>query len=101
MLSRGGLEIGVRIALGASPRALVGTIVREATKLVVISLLIGLDGALALTRILEAELFGISRIDPVTIAGVILTLEVTALLATVVAVWRASTGDPLVALRAG
>ncbi|MGH9172956.1 MAG: ABC transporter permease [Vicinamibacterales bacterium] len=93
-------EIGVRIALGASPRILVRTIVREALVLVLIGLGIGLGGALALTRILERELFGISRIDPVTFAGVILTLGATALLASLVPAWRASTVDPLVALRA-
>lgn len=93
-------EIGVRIALGASPRTLVRTIVREALVLVVIGLGVGLAGALALARILESELFGVSRIDPVTFTGVILTLGATALLASLVPAWRASTVDPLVALRA-
>lgn len=93
-------EIGVRIALGATPSALVRTIVREALALVVIGLGIGLGGALALARVLESELFGVSGIDPVTVAGVIVTLGATALLASLVPAWRASTVDPLVALRA-
>ncbi len=93
-------EMGVRIALGASPSTLVRTIVREALTLVLFGLFIGLGGALALPRILESELFGISRIDPVTIAGVIMTLGATALLASLIPAWRASTIDPLVALRA-
>lgn len=98
-------EIGVRMALGASPRALLVTIVRDALVLVVIGLGTGLGGALALTRLLESVLFEISATeisatDPVTFAGVALTLGATALLASVVPAWRASTVDPLVALRA-
>jgi hypothetical protein len=93
-------EMGVRIALGASPSTLVRTIVREALTLVLFGLFIGFGGALALTHILESELFGISRIDPVTIAGVIMTLGATALLASLIPAWRASTIDPLLALRA-
>ena len=74
-------EIGVRIALGASPTGLVGTIVRDAGVLVGIGLAIGLGGALALTRTLESELFDVSPADPLTLAGVIGLLAATALLA--------------------
>jgi predicted permease len=94
-------EIGVRIALGASPRMLLGTIVRDAFLLVAIGLGIGLGGALALTRMLESLLFEISPTDPVTLAGVAVTLGATALLASVAPAWRASTVDPLVTLRVG
>jgi putative ABC transport system permease protein len=93
-------EIGLRIALGASPSTLVRTIVREALTLDAVGLVIGLGAALALARVLESELFGISRVDPVTIAGVIVTLGATALLPSLIPAWRASTTDPLLALRA-
>ncbi|MPY90486.1 MAG: FtsX-like permease family protein [Luteitalea sp.] len=92
-------EIGIRIALGASPRTLVETVVREALVLVVIGLGVGTGGALALTRLLESQLFDVSATDPVTFAGVVLVLGATALLASLVPAWRAATVDPLVALR--
>jgi ABC-type lipoprotein release transport system permease subunit len=69
--------------------------------LVAIGLGIGLGGALALTRMLESLLFEISPTDPVTLAGVAVTLGATALLASVAPAWRASTVDPLVTLRVG
>ena len=93
-------EIGIRIALGASPTALLGTVVRHAAALVAIGLGMGLVGALALTRILESLLFEIRPADPLTFAAVALTLGATALLASIVPAWRASTVDPLVAFRA-
>ncbi|MPY90487.1 MAG: FtsX-like permease family protein [Luteitalea sp.] len=92
-------EIGIRIALGASPRTLVETVVREALVLVVIGLSLGTGGALALTRLLESQLFDVSATDPVTFAGVVLVLGAVALLASLVPAWRAATVDPLVALR--
>jgi putative ABC transport system permease protein len=93
-------EMGLRIALGASPSTLVRTVVREALRLVVIGLGIGLGGALALTRVLESELFNVTPTDPVTFAGVALMLGTTALLASLLPAWRAAAVDPLVALRA-
>jgi predicted permease len=93
-------EIGVRIALGASPRSMVTMIVREALMLVAMGLGIGVGGALAFARMLQSELFELRPTDPATFAGVIMTLASTALLASLVAAWRASTVDPLVALRA-
>ena len=65
-----------------------------------IGLAIGLGGALALTRTLESELFDVTPADPLTLAGVIGLLAVTALLASLVPAWRAATVDPLTALRA-
>jgi ABC-type antimicrobial peptide transport system permease subunit len=61
-------EIGVRIALGASPSMVVRTIVREALGLTAMGLGIGLGGALALTRVLESELFDVSPADPAAFA---------------------------------
>lgn len=92
-------EMGVRLALGASPRALVRAIVREAVGLVVVGLGIGLAGALALTRMLESELFGVTPTDPFTLAGVASILGMTALFASLLPALRAAAVDPLVALR--
>ena len=93
-------EMGIRIALGASPRSLVGAIVRDASVLVATGMTIGLGAALALTQVLKSELFGVSPTDPVTLAAVIVTLGATALTASLVPAWRAAAVDPMVALRA-
>ena len=92
-------EIGVRIALGATPRTVVGTIVRRASTLVFLGLGIGVAGALALVRVLEGELFGVTPTDPSAFAGVAFILGTAALLASAIPAWRAATIDPLVALR--
>ena len=80
--------------------SLVGTIAREASTLVAIGLGVGLAGALALTQVLESELFDVSPTDPVTLAGVIVTLGITAVVASLVPALRAAAVDPLVAIRA-
>ena len=93
-------EMGIRIALGASPGGLVFMIVRDASLLVAIGIAIGLSGALALTRMIESELFGVRPTDPVTLAAVIVILISTALVASLIPAWRAAAVDPLVALSA-
>jgi predicted permease len=93
-------EMGIRIALGASPGTLVRAIVREALGLVLIGLGIGFGGALALTRTLESELFLVAPTDLVTFTGVAAMLGATALVASLLPAWRAAAVDPLVALRA-
>ena len=93
-------EIGVRIALGATPRTVVGTIVRHASMLVVMGLAIGTAGAVAVSRVLEAELFDVSPTDPAAFAGVAFVLAATSLVASVLPAWRAVSVDPLVSLRA-
>ena len=67
-------EIGVRIALGASPAGVVRGIVGEALALVAVGLGVGLAGALAFTRLLERELYDVTPTDPVAFAGVALIL---------------------------
>jgi putative ABC transport system permease protein len=92
-------EIGVRIALGATAANVVGPIVRHTSTLVVAGLTIGLAGALALTRMLESELFGVTPTDPGAFTAVAVVLGATALLASLIPAWRAARVDPLVALR--
>jgi putative ABC transport system permease protein len=99
-VARRAREMGIRIALGAAPHTLIGTIAREACTLVAIGLGVGLAGALALTQVLENELFDVSPTDPVTLAGVIVTLGITAVVASLVPALRAAAVDPLVAIRA-
>ncbi len=93
-------EIGVRIALGAAPRTVVAGVVRHASTLVLAGLALGLAGALALTRVLQSELYGVTPTDPGAFVGVTIVLFTTSLVASLIPAYRAATVDPLVALRA-
>jgi putative ABC transport system permease protein len=92
-------EIGVRIALGAPPRGVLGMVIRHAMALTAVGMVIGLVGALALSRFLREQLFEVSPTDPIVYAGVAVLLGAVALLACWVPARRAARVDPMVALR--
>jgi ABC-type antimicrobial peptide transport system permease subunit len=92
-------EIGIRMAVGASPRDIVRLFAREVLTLGIAGLAIGLVGAVAGGRILSTSLYGVSPSDPATLAAVTLVLAVAILLAMIVPVWRALRVDPTTALR--
>ncbi len=92
-------EIGVRVALGAGQRSVVGLVVGRAMRLVAVGLGIGLVAALAAGQLLRTQLFGISPRDPLTFASIALVLGAVALLASWVPARRAARVDPMVALR--
>ena len=92
-------EIGVRMALGAQAAAVSGMVVKQGATIAGIGLLVGLAGAFGLTRLLRALLFGVSPMDPVTLALVLVALFGVALLASYLPARRAASVDPLVALR--
>jgi putative ABC transport system permease protein len=92
-------EIGIRIALGAQRLDIFRMAVGEGMQLVAIGLVIGLVGAAALTRSVRSMLFDVSPADPITFAGISLTLAGVAFLACYVPAQRATRVDPLVALR--
>lgn len=92
-------EIGIRMALGAEQRNIVGLVVRQALGLVLIGIGLGLGGAFALTRVLASLLFGVSTTDGLTFGGLSLLLAAVALLASYLPARRAARVDPLVALR--
>jgi putative ABC transport system permease protein len=93
-------EIGVRMALGASRSEVVGMVLREGLRLVGLGLVLGVGAAILLTRLIAGLLFHVAASDPFTFAGMGILLLLIAGVACLVPARRASTVDPLVALRA-
>ena len=92
-------EIGIRLALGAESSDVIKLVVGRAMALVVAGVMIGLAGALALTRLMTSLLYGVSATDTVTFAVVSVLLVVVALLASYIPARRATKVDPMIALR--
>jgi putative ABC transport system permease protein len=93
-------EIGVRIALGATPDDVVRLMLSQGTTLVVFGVGCGLIAAFLTTRLISALLFQVSPTDPVTFAAVVCVLLGVSTLASYLPARRAARVDPLVALRA-
>jgi putative ABC transport system permease protein len=93
-------EFGVRIAVGATPEAIVRLVLSQAGRLAVIGIVIGIAGAAALTRYLQTLLYSVSATDPETLATVVIALAAVILAACLVPAFRASRVDPSSALRA-
>jgi predicted permease len=93
-------EIGVRMALGANRVAIVGLILNQTVVLIGVGLAVGLGGAAALTRSLQALLFGVTTFDPPTFGGVAALFGLVGIVASYLPARRATRVDPLVALRA-
>jgi len=92
-------EIGVRIALGATPAAILKLVLAQGFLTIAIGTAIGLAGSFLLTRTMRSLLFEVSPNDPLTIAGVALLLVLIAALASYIPARRATRVDPTVALR--
>ena len=92
-------EIGVRMALGARPLDVLKLVVRQGMMLVLIGVIVGLAGALALTRVMSSLLFGVTERDPITFVAVAALLIVVAFISCFVPAHRATRIDPLIALR--
>lgn len=93
-------EIGIRIALGAAKSAIFRLVVGQAMMLVAISVVIGVLGALAATRLLGSLLFGVGATDPLTFAAIVVLIAAVAFVAAWLPARRAASVDPVTALRA-
>jgi putative ABC transport system permease protein len=92
-------EIGVRIALGARSQDVFALVLKDAARLALIGIALGLAGALWVTRLLASMLYGVSAHDPVTYVGAFAILTTVALTASAIPARRATRCDPLLALR--
>lgn len=92
-------EIGVRIALGASPRDVVRMVVRQGMRLALTGVFIGVMGAAALTPLMTSLLYGVKASDPVVLTSVAVLLSAVALVAIYIPAHRATQVDPVLALR--
>jgi putative ABC transport system permease protein len=92
-------EIGIRLALGALPRSVALLVVRQGIILVLAGAAIGCGAALAGTRYLATLLYGVTAGDPITYAGVLVTLALIAVVACALPAYRAGGVDPMVVIR--
>jgi predicted permease len=99
LVTQGTREIGIRIALGATHRAIVRLIVWKGLALALCGVAIGLAGAFALSRLMRSLLFGVTPSDPFTFVVISLLLTLIALLASYIPAHRAARIDPIVSLR--
>jgi predicted permease len=99
MVARRTREIGIRMALGAVQGNVVWLVMREVLVLVAVGVALGVPAALALTRVVKTQLFGLSPSDPSTLALSTLALIAVACAAGVIPALRASRIDPIRALR--
>ncbi len=93
-------ELGVRLALGSSPAALVGFVLRTHLRATLVGLAIGLAASAALAQVIVSLPFGVERAEPWIVAAAAVALASVALLATYLPARRAASTDPMLALRA-
>jgi putative ABC transport system permease protein len=93
-------EIGIRMAIGAQRRDVLGLVLFGGLRLVALGVVLGLAGAFALTRLLQTLLFGVTAHDPLTFAGNAALLIAVAAAACVLPALRATRVNPIIALRA-
>ncbi len=92
-------EIGIRLALGATARDVLGMVLRQTMRPVVVGAAIGVAAAIGMSRILTGVLFGVSPADPVGLGGGALLVLGVALAAGVIAARPVTRADPTAALR--
>ena len=99
LVNQGTRELGIRIALGASQRNILGLVLRQGMSLALTGVAVGVVAALALTRLMQTLLFGVKATDALTFAAIPLVLVSIALLTSLIPARRAARIDPMVSLR--
>jgi predicted permease len=99
LVSQGIRELGIRIALGATPHNILALVMRQGAALAFAGLALGLAGAFLLTRLMRSLLFGVAATDTFTFGATALLLAAIALTASLIPARRASRIDPMVSLR--
>jgi ABC-type antimicrobial peptide transport system permease subunit len=92
-------EIGIRLALGATPAGVRRLILKESSWPVLAGIALGVPAALAVTRLISSRLFGVSPRDPFTIAVAVSLVLIFAAAAAFLPAHRASSSDPMIAIR--
>jgi ABC-type antimicrobial peptide transport system permease subunit len=92
-------ELGIRLALGASRSSVQYLVLARGLSMAALGIGIGLAGALALTRLLVSQLFGVSPTDPAALAAAMATLGLVSAIACLIPALRATRVDPVIALR--
>ncbi len=92
-------EIGIRMAVGSQPAGIMRLVLNESLRLVLLGVIIGIPGALALMKATSSMLFGLSPVDPTGLAWAALVLAITGIAASAAPAWRAAHLDPVSALR--
>ena len=100
MVSERHREIGIRMALGAGNSQVVGLVLRQGITIAAVGIVVGVLGALALSRLTRSLLFGVDPADPATFGLVIIVIAAVATAACVIPMLRATRVDPLTAMRA-
>jgi predicted permease len=98
-VSRRRIELGIRMALGATPVSVVGLVLSRATILVVAGVIAGALASIWASRFAESLVYGVSAHDPVTFIAAAVVLSSTAIAAAALPAWRAGSIDPAVTLR--
>jgi len=99
VVNQGTRELGIRIALGASPRNILSLVVRQGMTLAFAGVTIGLAASFMLARLIRSLLFGVRATDPITFGGISFLLATVTLLACYIPAQRAARIDPLISLR--
>ncbi|WP_375767437.1 ADOP family duplicated permease [Archangium gephyra] len=94
-------DLGICIALGLRPSRVVAQVVRRGGTLVLLGSVLGIGAALVLSRLLSAFLYGVSAVDPLSLAGATLALLAVGVAAALLPAWRASRLDPAAVFREG
>jgi ABC-type antimicrobial peptide transport system permease subunit len=92
-------EIGVRMALGAQRGSVLSMVLREAGRLVLLGIVIGIPAAMLASRLFSSMLFGLNATDPLSMLLVVIVLLAITLLASYIPARRATKVDPMIALR--